>query len=236
MGRTGECPVRRPQPRLSFPALDARTQLDLSAGPTSAAKAVVAAVLAWPYRFRLQHVGRRPRIFPPLLISGGRRIAIGDDARIESYVALSAGAGGRITIGARCELRPFAQLEADTGFIEIGDGCSVNQFCVLNGFGGITIGQGVRMAAHTVVLSSSHQFDDSAAAIHAQGVTARRTIIGDDVWIGAHVVVLGGVHIGAHSVIGAGAVVRDDIPEFAVAAGIPARVVRDRRRGDVASS
>lgn len=188
-------------------------------------------MLALPYRTRLRRLGRRPRIFPPLRITGASRISVGDDARIEHYVTLSAGVGGRIVIGARCELRPFAQLEADQGFIEIGDSCSLNQFCVLNGLGGLTLGNGVRMAAHTVVLSSTHRIDDPGAPIHAQGMEPLRTIIGDDVWIGAHVVILGGIRIGAHSVIGAGAVVRDDIPEYAIAAGVPARVIRTRRPG-----
>jgi len=57
---------------------------------------------------------------------------------------------------------------------------------------------------------------------------AKPTVIGDDVWIGAHSIVVGGVRIGSHSIIGAGAVVLGDIPAFAVAAGVPARVIRLR--------
>jgi len=54
------------------------------------------------------------------------------------------------------------------------------------------------------------------------------TVIGDDVWIGSHCVIVGGARIGSHSIIGAGSVVLGDIPAYAIAAGVPARVVRMR--------
>jgi acetyltransferase-like isoleucine patch superfamily enzyme len=167
-------------------------------------------------------------MFPPLLISGANRIELGDDTRVESFVALTVSPGGRIQIGSGCELRSFARLEADTGFIVIGNNCSVNPFCLLSGYGGLQIGNDVRIASHCVVLSSTHRYDDATLPIQAQGVVREGTEIGDDVWLGSHVVVVAGVRIGAHSIIGAGAVVLDEIPPFAVAAGVPARVVRMR--------
>jgi len=190
-------------------------------------------MLALPYRVRLHRVGRRPRLFPFILISGGRRIALGDDARVESFVTLSAGRGGRVTIGEHCELRRFAQLEADSGYIELGHRCSVNQFCVLNGFGGIKIGNDVRIAAHTVILSSTHNHDNSRQTIHSQGMSALETVIGDDVWIGTHSVILGGVRIGSHVIIATGAIVNQDVPDYAVVAGVPAKVIRMRLESEI---
>lgn len=195
-----------------------------------ALRSSAAALLALPYRLRFGSLGRRPRLFPPLLLSGTGRIHVGDDAWIESFVALSAEREGRIEIGSSCELRSFARLEADTGHIMLGDRCSVNPFCFLNGFGGLTIGNDVRIASNAVLLSSSHRHDDVDVSMHSQGVERRPTVIEEDVWIGAHVVVTGGVRIGAHSIIGAGAIVLKDIPPFSVAAGVPARVVRARAR------
>lgn len=191
-------------------------------------RAFGAEVLAVPYRLRLKHLGRRPRLFAPLLIHGARGIEIGDDARIEAFALLSTEAGGRLTIGNRFEMAAFARVEADIGYISIGDRSSVNSFCTINGFGGVRIGNGVRIASHCVILSSTHNFADPDVAIEAQGVTAKITVIGDDVWIGAHSVVVGGVEIGPHSVIGAGSIVLNDIPPYSIAAGAPARVVRTR--------
>jgi acetyltransferase-like isoleucine patch superfamily enzyme len=198
-------------------------------------KSFAAELLALPYRLRFGRVGRRPRLFPPLLVSGARRIRLGDYTLLEPFVALSVGGEGRIEIGAQCELRSFARLEADVGQIVLGDRCSVNPFCLLNGYGGIFIGNDVRIASHAVILSSTHRYEDPSVPIESQGVLGKKTVIGDDVWLGSHCVVVGGVRIGAHSIIGAGAVVLDDIPEYGVAAGVPARVIRLRTRQDAVS-
>jgi acetyltransferase-like isoleucine patch superfamily enzyme len=198
-------------------------------------KSFSAELLALPYRLVLARIGRRPRLFPPIFVSGGRRIRIGDDAHIESFVAMSVGRGGCLEIGSHCELRAFARLEADVGSIVLGNRCSVNPFCVFNGFGGISIGDDVRIASHTVILSSSHRHDDPTVPIHAQGTIPQETVIGNDVWIGAHSVILGGVRIGSHSIVAAGAVVTADVPHYSVVAGVPARVIRSRAETATAS-
>jgi acetyltransferase-like isoleucine patch superfamily enzyme len=191
---------------------------------------LVAGLLALPYRLRLARLGRAPRIRPPLRLAGARRIRIGDEAWIDSHATLAAGARGGIEIGRRVEIRSHSCLEADDGRISLGDRCSVNSFCLLNGFGGLEIGDDVRIASHVVILSSRQRDEDSAMTIHSQGVEGLKTIIGSDVWIGAHAVIRGGVTVGAHSIVGAGAVVTRDVPPFAVVAGVPARVIRMRDR------
>lgn len=113
--------------------------------------------------------------------------------------------------------------------IEIGDDVSVNQFCVLHGMGGIKIGNGVRIAYGAKIFSFSHRFGDPKTPIHRQGYDTSPVEIGDDVWIGSNSVVLAGVKIGKGSVIGAGSVVKNDIPPFSVAVGSPAKAVRKRK-------
>lgn len=191
-------------------------------------RGIAAEVIGFPYRLRFDRLGRRPRIFPPLMISGAARIRLGDDVRVESFTALSAAVGGRLEVGSQCELSAFARLEADTGSIVIGDRSSVNSFCIINGFGGVRIGSDVRIASHCVILSSTHRYADPTQLISGQGVAGSKTTIEDDVWIGAHTVVVGGVTVGAHSIIGAGSVVLGHIPPYSVAAGAPARVIRTR--------
>ena len=56
--------------------------------------------------------------------------------------------------------------------------------------------------------------------------------IGDDVWIGTNVIILPGVNIGSHCIIGAGAVVTKDVPDYAVVGGVPAKVIRYRTEGN----
>ena len=112
--------------------------------------------------------------------------------------------------------------------IRIGDnsGIGVNALVLCS----VTIGENVMMGQDVVIISSSHEFSNTEMPMIAQGFRADRTVeIGNDVWIGARAILLPGVMIGSGSIIGAGAVVSRDIPEWSVAAGNPARVVRRRK-------
>lgn len=185
-------------------------------------------VVAFPYRLRFGALGQSPRIMPPLLLLGARRVLIGDHVIIEQFAGLSVARGGKILIGDRCELRCFCRLEAHDGLLRLGERCSVNPFTLLSGFGGLTIGNDVRIGSHCVILSSTHQFDQPDLSIREQGVVPRATVIEDDVWFGAGCTVLGGVRIGRGAVIGAGAVVTRDLPAGSIAMGVPARVSGSR--------
>ena len=132
-------------------------------------------------------------------------------------------AGGRISIGRKTTIAPFAMLLAHGGFIEIGEFCSVNPFCVLYGHGGLRIGNYVRIATHTVIIPANHVFDDPDTPISYQGLTKIGVAIEDDVWIGAGVRILDGVLIGKGAIIAAGAVVTRNVPPLAIVGGVPAR-------------
>jgi acetyltransferase-like isoleucine patch superfamily enzyme len=218
--------------RVSFADNGARRELDSPSGLPVQMKAAIwramHIVIATFYRFRLGGLGRRSKLSPPLFLRGSSGIFVGNGVRIEQFSYLSAAGGGRLLIADECELRSYARLEADEGVIEIGNRSSVNPFTILNGYGGLYIGKDVRIASHCVLLSSSHRWETVDVSIVDQGIDARPTRIGDDVWIGAHAVVVGGVSIGAHAIVGAGAVVLADVPEYAVVGGVPARLIRLR--------
>ena len=97
----------------------------------------------------------------------------------------------------------------------------------------MTIGDNCLFAAHGyLVAGGNHDMSRTDIPIIQQPSVSRGGItIEPNVWLGARVTVLDGVTIGRDSVVGAGAVVTHDIPPFAVAAGVPARVIRDRRAG-----
>ena len=77
--------------------------------------------------------------------------------------------------------------------------------------------------------SRNHAFDRCDVPMREQGYGPEKTIIiGDDVWIGGHVIILPGVNIGNGAIVGAGAVVTRDVPEYAVVGGNPAKVIRFR--------
>lgn len=89
------------------------------------------------------------------------------------------------------------------------------------------IGDGVIMAPEVMILARNHRRDQPGVWIGRQGMEdVRPPIIGEGSWIGARAIILPGVTIGKFAVIGAGAVVSKDVPDYAVAVGNPARVVR----------
>jgi len=136
--------------------------------------------------------------------------------------------GGSIIIGKNCKIHDYSMILSYKGNIEIGDNCSVNPYTILYGHGGLKIGNGVRIAAHCVIIPSNHKFERLDVPIYQQGEISKGIIIEDDVWIGAHCSILDGVRIGKGCVIGAGSVVNKSLPDFSVAVGVPARVISKR--------
>jgi acetyltransferase-like isoleucine patch superfamily enzyme len=141
---------------------------------------------------------------------------------------LDAGEGGSIEVGGDGEIHPQAMLLAYGGKIQLGDRCSVNPFCVLYGHGGLKIGNGVRIAAHVVMIPANHKLSSGDRPLTESGLTAIGIRIDDHVWIGAGARILDGVHIGAHAVVGAGSVVTKSVPANATVAGVPARIIKQR--------
>jgi acetyltransferase-like isoleucine patch superfamily enzyme len=101
----------------------------------------------------------------------------------------------------------------------------VNDLCAINAFGAaIKIGNGVFIGPSTVLRTFNHNYQRTDLPIKKQGGNGKSIIIEDDVWIGANCTILGGVRIGAHSVIGAQSLVNRSIPPYSVAYGVPCKV------------
>jgi acetyltransferase-like isoleucine patch superfamily enzyme len=129
----------------------------------------------------------------------------------------------RLRMGERSYIAAHAYVTDD---VTMGDDCTLNPYTVARGR--VVLGDAVRVGAHTSLLGFNH----SAAPdrpVFRQPITSKGIRVGDDVWIGSHVVVLDGVTIGDHAVVGAGSVVTKDVPAWAMVGGNPARPLRDRR-------
>lgn len=126
---------------------------------------------------------------------------------------------------------PWVVMDGEAGFISIACGVSINAHCSLGASeSNIIIGKDVRIGAGTRISCAAHIFDDVSIPIRMQGIEKNKDIIiEEDCWIGMNVSVCPGVKIGEGSVIGAGSVITKDIPPFAVAVGVPARVIRYRK-------
>jgi len=139
--------------------------------------------------------------------------------------------GGRISIGDGVSMRKGVVIDAQSGNILIGNAVSLNDYVVLLGHGGITLGNDVRIAAHSVLISFEHGFEDPDTPIRKQPLLKAAIVVEDDVLIGAGAKILAGSRIAKGCVIGAGAVVKGQTVPGGIYVGAPARLVRRRGAG-----
>lgn len=144
----------------------------------------------------------------------GSVIEIGDGVTIDSFVKIKPAGGD--------------------GDVVIGDGTTINAGCVIYTGNGVAIGRRCAIAANCTIAPVNHEYADPDTPIVEQKFMPSRggIVIEDDVWIGANAVVLDGAVLRKGCVVGAGAVVRSEIPANAVCAGVPAKIIS--RRGDPA--
>jgi len=160
-------------------------------------------------------VSGSPRCLQPVLLLGRGSIAFGEEVELGWPSSKSFHSG-------------YCHLEATTAEsrIEIADGVQINNDAFIKSEGpGISIGRGALIGSEVTIYDSD--FHDLRPGRRRGGAPRMAAVeIGEDVFIGDRVVVLKGVSIGRHAVIGAGSVVTRSVPEFAIAAGNPARVIR----------
>jgi lipopolysaccharide O-acetyltransferase len=166
-----------------------------------------------------------------LLITGafysfGEKSVIQSPVRIvgEDLIAI----GADVFIGAGSWLEVVDQPRTSEGpVLSIGDGTSIAGTCVLSAACSIRLGRRVLLARNVYIADHSHAFEDPRRAVLDQGITRKEAVeVCDGAWLGENVFVGPGVRIGVGSVVGANAVVLNDVPDHAVAVGVPARVVR----------
>lgn len=135
---------------------------------------------------------------------------------------------GRLELGAHVLLEPHVWITVPApGHVRIGEGSFLNLGVMVAAIELVEIGAHCMLANGCFVTDANHRFDDPVKPVPWQGFSTKGpTRIGDNVWLGANVVVTSGVTIGERCVIGANSVVTQDIPPFSIAAGAPAKVLR----------
>ena len=149
------------------------------------------------------------------------------DARIHPSVK-----GTRIVIGAHTQIYDFVVIRAvgGSGDVTIGEHCYINPGCVLYSGSGITMGDYVLIGPGCSIVPANHAIERTDVPMRKQGFMPSRggVVIEDDVWIGAHCVLLDGTHIETGAVIAAGSVVSGRIGARSVWGGNPCRRIRER--------
>lgn len=138
----------------------------------------------------------------------GGSVEIGERTHIYGDTYIQTGSGGSIKIGSDTHIQSWGQFSAYKG--------------------NIIIGNGVQIAPRCAFYPYDHGYAPGELIMKQPLKTKGNIIVEDDAWLGCGVIVLDGVRIGKGSVIGAGAVVTQDIPDGSIAIGVPARVVKTR--------
>lgn len=183
------------------------------------------------YRSLFRNMGREVILGRNIVLRHPGRIALGDETAIDDDTLLDAAGAGEdgITIGNRVIVSRNCIVQGKTGPVVIGDGSDIGAYTVMTSVGGIVLEDHVLIAGNVYIGGGRYHTEDRQLPILRQGVYSRGPIrIGSGSWIGAGAIVLDGVTIGRGCVIGAGSVVTKDIPDFWVAAGVPAKPMRFR--------
>ena len=110
----------------------------------------------------------------------------------------------------------------------LGKNISIHPFCYIDAVGKIEIGNDVSIAHGTSILSSTHKYNDEFRPIKDQGLIKKKTVIENNVWIGAKATILYGVSIGSGSIIAAHSLVNNDVEANDIVAGSPAKPIKKR--------
>lgn len=127
-------------------------------------------------------------------------------------------------LGAGSVIEDYCCVNNAVGEVIIGDHTRIGLHNTV--IGRVRIGSRVNLAQGVVVSGLNHNYQNPAVPISEQGVSTSPIVISDDVWVGANSVIAAGVTIGKHCVIGGGSVVTKDVPDYSVAVGNPARVIK----------
>lgn len=165
----------------------------------------------------------RPRLWVRLFLNPFKHKR-GRNSIIRSRTRLDVFPFNQFVLGQMSIVEDFATINNGVGDVHIGDKTIIGIGNVI--IGPVSIGNNVMLAQNIVVSGLNHGYEDVNIPPALQRVNVQQIIISDDVWIGANSVITAGVTIGKHSVIGAGSVVTKDVPEFCIAVGNPAKIIK----------
>jgi len=143
----------------------------------------------------------------------GKNSIVGEGTKIINFA--------NVSIGNHCLIQDHVYIRAGfDGKVKIGDYCAINSFAKLFGHGGIEIGEYTQLGPDCLITTTKHDYQEELKT------SFEKVEIGRWAWVGAKCVILPGTKIGDHSIIGAGSIVTKDIPQWSVAVGNPARVIK----------
>jgi acetyltransferase-like isoleucine patch superfamily enzyme len=187
-----------------------------------------ARAILYPWLFKA--CGRRPAIGRGVLLRIPNQISIGSGVLIDDYASLDVrGSEASISIGDRVSIGRLSTIAAKHGQVQLKDGCNIGSYCRVATNSRVVVGESVLIGAYCYIGPGNHTEGEEGSALIEQPMEIKGGVsIGEHSWLGARVTILDGVTIGKHAIIGAHSLVKEDVPDWGVAVGCPARVVKIR--------
>jgi acetyltransferase-like isoleucine patch superfamily enzyme len=165
---------------------------------------------------------------PTITVDPSSELNIGDKVVFKNDVEIRAHGTSRMVIGADVKIdRGVRILASNDATVAIGKGARIGLYSVFNGGDSITVGEKCLISGHVYLQTSMHRHK-KGSFIQSQGYDHAPVNLGDDVWLGAHVVILPGITMGQGSIAGSNSVVTKDVAMDTIVAGVPAKVIRLR--------
>lgn len=173
--------------------------------------------------------GFRADSVPRIIVDKHCRVRIGDDVEFRRNVEIRAHGQSEVVIGDKSRIdRGVRLLAANKARIDLQAGTRIGLYSVLNGGDSITVGKKALISGFVYLQTSMHGYANRDQSVQDQGYDHAPVQLGDDTWLGTHVVVLPGVTIAQGGVVGSNAVVTKNVDAFQVVAGIPAKPLKER--------
>lgn len=182
------------------------------------------------YPLLLAECGRNVNFGTGVVLRHPNKIRIGDNVVIDDHCLLDAKGTDNegIRIGRGVFIGRNTILSCKNGDITLGDRVNIGFNSEIFSGSRVTLENDVLVAAYTYFIGGGHAYDRTDLTFLEQARTSEGIHVEEDCWFGAGAKIQDGVRIGAHSIIGTGAVVTESVPANKIAAGIPARIIKDR--------
>lgn len=184
-------------------------------------------LLVYPPVFK--SCGAKPAFGKGITLRRPSQMVLGERVMIDDYASLEVrGDLGAVTLADRCSIGRLSTLVAKDSTIALGAGCNVGSYCRIATETGITFGESVLVGAYAYIGAGNHQHGGEGGGALIEQVMERKggVRIGSHAWIGAGAMIMDGVSIGAGAIVGAQSLVMSDVPAGAVMVGSPGRVIR----------
>jgi acetyltransferase-like isoleucine patch superfamily enzyme len=180
--------------------------------------------------FKLKcRIFNKTKFFSKVYIKNPANIFVGKNAKILRRCSLVA-TRGKIFIGDGVHLNRMVTINAENkdGEVILGNGVEINEGSLLVARGKIEVKKNTLIGPGVKIISYQHTFADITKPIKNQDWIIGDILIDEDCWIGANVVIMANVRIGRGVVVGAGAIVNKSLPDYCIAGGCPAKIIRMR--------